>query len=94
MGEPKALEYYTPEVFAASRPQQSGRTAGEKMRLMLGRISLKEGSDARRLMKLLRLTAAVETRNLYNDFVCDQEGEEAEFCKVCKVCKTEDKFDE
>ena len=91
VGEPSNFVQYAPEVLAIPRPQLSGKTAGEKRRLMLGRIKLKQGSEARRVRKLRRKAAAVEAQNLYNEFVCDQEGEEAE---PCQVCEAEDKLDE
>ena len=49
---------------------------------MLGRIRLKEGSEARRIRRLRRSKVAVEAKDLYADFVGDPEGEAAELCKV------------
>ena len=58
---------------------------------MVGRIRLKEGSEARQTRRLRRLEAAVRANNLYVDFVGGPDGEEAE---LCKACKTDDESDE
>lgn len=90
-GVTEDFEHYSPEVFAPSKSQQGVKTASEKRRLMLGRIRLKEGSEARETRPLRRLEAAVEANNLYADFGGGPDGGEAE---RCKACKTDDEPDE